>query len=346
MGLWFGGRGSNNPTRGRSFEATPLYAGLRKVKALVNGGVPSVHEVTRIETEPSSLRSLVSEWSEGPGFETKLNDFLLVNLQQRIQTIDNAQFDRLRTARQFGNRFARVMEESFVRTATEIIKTGRPFTDINTTRSWMVTTANLVLLRFPDQSGSDKGIVHTLTDDETLAPTTLAAQIRDKAWLLPDLGANCQVPQTEVLDMLFGFVNRRRCRLDDGNRPMRNIQLAATPLTQSDFEDWRMVEFVHSSDEPTLPLVDFFDVSSLRAQTRISTRLPRVGFFTTNVFFNNWATNVDNLYRVTTNQALLVALNIGFSSSEGTEPVSDEGLDAEHSASAPACYGCHKQPDQ
>ncbi|MGB0647219.1 MAG: hypothetical protein ACPGQS_08580, partial [Bradymonadia bacterium] len=153
------------------FEATPIYSGLRKVKALVNGGVPTVDEVTRIEAEPSSLRALVSEWSDGAGFDNKLSDFLLVSLQQRIQTIDNAQFDRLRTSRQLGNSFARVVEQSFVRTAAEIVKTGRPFTDVNTTRSWMVTTANLVLLRFPDQSGSDKGLVHTLTDDETLAPS-------------------------------------------------------------------------------------------------------------------------------------------------------------------------------
>ena len=76
----------------------------------------------------------------------------------------------------------------------------------------------------------------------------------------------------------------------------------------------------------------------------IDSRLPRLGFFTTSVFFNNWATNVDNQFRVTTNQALITMLHSTYSSTEPTEPLSDAGLDADHANEAD-CFGCHRQLD-
>ena len=151
---------------------------------------------------------------------------------------------------------------------------------------------------------------------------------------------SCEFIQSEVLDMLFGVILSRRCP------DMTNtLRLDQTPLTQADFEDWRMVEFVPSVEASDLPLLPFYDLVSLRTAERVATRLPRVGFFTTSVFLNNWATNVDNQFRVTANQSLLVALNIGFSSSEPTQPLSADGLDAVHAQSNTACYGCHKLLD-
>ena len=133
----------------------------------------------------------------------------------------------------------------------------------------------------------------------------------------------------------------RRCPDYSGS----NLRPNDGPLTAADFADWRLVELVPTAEEPELPLLPFYDVESLRTATRVATRLPRVGFFTSSVFLNNWATNIDNQFRVTTNQSLLAALNIGFSSSEPTMPVSTDGLDDMHSAPGSACYGCHKQID-
>ncbi len=328
------------------FEATPTFSGLRKIKALVNGDVPTAEEVSRVDADPSALRTLVTEWSTGPAFERKLADFFLVSLQQRIQTFELTQFDRLRTSRRYAAQLGPVLETSFIRTAMHMVNQGQPFTQIATTRRWMVTTANLILLLYPDQTGADKGEVHSLTSHTDLAPADLESQIQQRNWLIPEIGGSCRVSQSEVLDMLFGAIQSRRCEFDEEDpRRRNNILLDQSPLVDADFQDWRLVEFVPSRDEPALPLVPFYDVAQLRDVERVPTRIPRVGFFTTNAFLNHWATNVDNLFRVTTNQSLLVALNIGFSSSESTEPVSDDGLDEEHAASAPSCYGCHKQLD-
>jgi hypothetical protein len=328
------------------FEPTPTFSGLRKIKALINGGVPTTDEVSRVDVDPTVLRTLVTEWSTGPAFERKLADFFLVSLQQRLQAEDLTQFDRLRSSREYAQKFVSILEDSFVKTAIHMVNQGIPFTQITTTRTWMVTTANLILLLYPDQTGADKGEVHSLTSHTDLAPADLESQIEQRAWLIPEIGGSCRLTQSEVLDMLFGFILSRRCQFDEEDPRRRNgLTLEQSPLVDADFQDWRLVEFVPSRDEPALPLVSFYDVAQLRNIERVATRIPRVGFFTTNAFLNNWATNVDNLFRVTTNQSLLVALNIGFSSSEATEPVSDEGLDAEHAASAPSCYGCHKQLD-
>ena len=69
----------------------------------------------------------------------------------------------------------------------------------------------------------------------------------------------------------------------------------------------------------------------------------RVGFFSTNAFFENWGTNVDNQFRVAVNQSLLAGLHIGFNASEQTQPFGGARIDGEHAVED--CYGCHKNID-
>lgn len=57
---------------------------------------------------------------------------------------------------------------------------------------------------------------------------------------------------------------------------------------------------------------------------------PRVGFFSTPVFFDWWGTNIDNQYRVTMSQTLIGALDLIFEAGDPTPPPSLVGLDAEH----------------
>ena len=89
----------------------------------------------------------------------------------------------------------------------------------------------------------------------------------------------------------------------------------------------------------------FYDVLTLRNADTVLTRLPRVGFFTTNAFFENWQTNEDNQFRVAVNQSLLTGLHMTFASSEPTEPLNLEAIDESHTADMPTCYGCHRQLD-
>ena len=139
--------------------------------------------------------------------------------------------------------------------------------------------------------------------------------------------------------MLFGFVSRPRCEGAE-----RNLRFPDYPLRESDFNDWRTVTLTRQARLSDADQIPFYHLTRLRGATEIVTRLPRNGFFSTSVFFNNWATNIDNQFRVTTNQALITALHLTFSSSEPTEPLSTEGLDADH-ANEPDCLGCHRQLD-
>ena len=332
-------QGENPP---QPFEASPVEAALRKVKSLVNGQAPTAEELAELQADPSQLRALVEIWAEGPAYERKLTDFFEVALQQRVQVEDLEQFDRLRRNRNLNAPYQRVLEESFVRTALDIVSRGAPFSEILTTRRWIVTTANLVLLRYADQSADERTQQHILSPSAETAPGGLARQIRDRTWHIPSLPGDCTIPQFDALEMLFGFVLRNRCR----PRPERNLRFADHPLQLEDFEDWRAVEFVDSNDaEDGEERIPFYDLVSLRRADRVVTRVPRVGFFTTNAFFNNWPTNIDNQFRVTVNQALLGALHIGFASSEATVPLRSDGLDEEHSEPESACYGCHRQLD-
>ncbi len=323
------------------FEPTPIFSALRKVKTLLHGGAPTSAEVARVEADPAAFRELVSEWVETDAFTSKIFDFFTVNLQQRFQSEEFQQFNRLRRRGSYSTNYLRVIQHSFVRTALDIIERNLPFTNVVTTRRWMVTTANLVLLRYGDQTTEDRQSVHVATNDPAEAPTALEAQVVQRQWLIPSLEGSCTFSQSETLDMLFGFILERRCR----PWATRNLTISDSPLTDADFNDWRLVELVAAEDAPELSLLQFYDLPSLRQADRVATRVPRVGFFTTSVFLNNWATNVDNQFRVTTNQSVLGALNIGFSASEPTEPVSLVGLDEAHAEPNTACYGCHKQLD-
>ena len=322
------------------FEATPLFSAVRKVKTLLHGAVLTQDELSQIEQDPTILRPLITDWVNTDAFKAKMSNFFEVSLQQRRQSEDLQQFDRLRRNGIYSTGYIKILEESFVRTALDIIDRNLPFTHIATTRTWMVTTANLVLLRYPDQTQDDQNQRHTVFGNPEEAPSSLQRQISQRQWFIPNLNGPCDLPQSEVLDMLFGIILARYCPNASGRARLNN-----SPLTQEDFEDWRLVEFVPASEESDLPILQFYDLVNLRTAQQIATRLPRVGFFTTSVFFNNWATNIDNLFRVTTNQSLLVALGIGFSSSEPTQPLSTDGLDSQHADPTTACYGCHKLLD-
>ncbi|MCB9524570.1 MAG: hypothetical protein H6702_14515 [Myxococcales bacterium] len=325
------------------FDPTPVAGAVAKVKTLLTGLAPTSEEIAAVQADPAALRGLVQGWTETPEFQVKLADFLTVALQQRLQAEDIEQFDRLQRHRSRNALFRKVMEESFVRTALDLIERGQPFTQVLTTRTWMVTTANLVLLRYPDQPTADKRLRHTLVGDAADAPPGLAGQVRQRRWYLEAIaGMTCDISQADALDMLFGFINRRRCDPE----PERNVLFDSPPLTEADFADWRLVELVPANEaaEGDVP-VAFYDLPTLRRAERLVTGLHRTGFFTTSVFLNNWPSNADNQFRVTTNQTVLGALHAGFVASEPTEPLHTDGVDPAHADPETACYGCHRQLD-
>ena len=71
------------------------------------------------------------------------------------------------------------------------------------------------------------------------------------------------------------------------------------------------------------PVIQPYDLPTLRAATTLTLSLPRVGFYTTPAFLALWNTNDSNQHRVTANQTLLVALGPGVHRREHDHAVLD-----------------------
>lgn len=136
------------------FEPATADSYLAKVKTLVTGRPVTDAERGAVATSgPAVLGDLLDQWMSSPAFERKMKTFFAVALQQRVQGLIGLQF----RTRDVGP-LADNAEESFLRTAWDIVDRGRPFTEIATTRRWAVTTALLAGLRFTDVSEGTRDV--------------------------------------------------------------------------------------------------------------------------------------------------------------------------------------------
>lgn len=122
-------------------------------------------------------------------------------------------------------------------------------------------------------------------------------------------------------------------------------------LLEGDYSDWRHVRFAQA-DEASPPDLQYDNTAAFAASVRavgeddtLRLRAPRVGFFNTLEFFDNWLTNVDNQFRVTTSQTLIAALDLIFEAGDTTEQPSLAGLAEDHAQEGTACYACHRLLD-
>ncbi|MEO1174108.1 MAG: hypothetical protein AAFX94_18980, partial [Myxococcota bacterium] len=131
-------------------------------------------------------------------------------------------------------------------------------------------------------------------------------------------------------------------------------------FTGPDGEDWRTVTLMHnpaSTDMvhgPSLESEEYQEYAAnaeanleilrnVPAGGTVELRAPRVGFFTTPAFFQVWQTNFDNSFRVTLNQAMIVATGQSFSPGDTTPSNTDlSAVDLEMFPESSECYGCHK----
>jgi len=315
-----------------------LASALRKVKALISG-----QELTEAELESAQrdgLRAVIEGWTEGADFEAKMLDFFALTLQQRFESNEQNQFGRLRSVNSRRGWIERAMQEVIPRTALHFIMSGQPLSEIATTRSFMLSTAALAALLYPDQTSAQRGVDHFVSGDPSEVPSQLSQQVSQKRWYAEGLTGTCTVKQRELLEFIGGFINDNRCAELD-----RNFRFEATPLSEDDYSDWRLVSVEANAQLADNEVTLFYDIPTLRSATSVQTRLPRVGYYTSNAFMNQWPTNVDNQFRVTVNQALIAGLHISFASSEPTEPIQMDALDAEHAEPGSECYGCHRQLD-
>ena len=330
-----------------AFEPTPIDAAITKVKRLTTGTHPTADELARVHANPAALRELVREWTETPEFRAVTERTLAQLLQIEPRATDWVMIER-RNGAAIPRTFSAMLTESVVRTTWDIVEQDRPLTELYRTDRWAVTTAMLVMMRFADQSFDERNALdrtHSVVPAPADAVPDYTASVASGVWEVPGLSETCRDSEgpglrpRQLLHLQWGQID---CR----GEPDHRFRNDAPMLPDADDTDWRFVQFVSESPSVELDEPPFYDVEAWRTHDDVvHTRLPRTGFMTTPAFLNNWETNPDNEYRVTTNQALIVALGSTFSIGEPTSPPTTEGLDTDHSDPSTDCYGCHRQLD-
>jgi hypothetical protein len=369
-----GGTADPNAPQTFPFEATSPASYTAKVKDLLTGLPVTSAELSAVTADPKALRGLIDGWMATPQFQTKMLVFFR-NAFQQAQVDGTALLDQL-GGRALGTNGATLqrllvnIQESFPRTAWQTVAAGKPFNDTVGTTQYMVTTALASFLAFvDDRFVDDKAKVTsrwvaanpkltvtaasdlTISLTDSIDPTNANYLKLSTGVVMP----NCVNPERsftgqdapfQLYSMLMGHVDTDKLAPDATSCRAFNITPA---FTDADFADWHLVTIraPRAAAPPAAPetTTTFYDLAKLRAAKELVLNVPRIGFFSTPAFFANWSTNTSNLYRVTMNQTLIVALNHSFDGSNSTVPVSETGLDSEHAAPGTACYGCHQTLD-
>ncbi|MCB9652018.1 MAG: hypothetical protein H6730_36270, partial [Deltaproteobacteria bacterium] len=360
---------------------SPPRAYGNKVKTLLTGHALTAEELATLDEDPAALRDMVAGWFDTPEAEISLRHFFEMSFQQN-QVANDGLMDMLNTNNlNWGvveatretttTLLIKNIEESFARTALQLVKDGRPFNDVVTTDTFQMTTAMMVLYSYLDfRHVQDDDTFFTRPLPEITGYTALrnqadeppASEVLDPSSpnfmriyipLFDDLcpAANedeialpaSAAPNKEAMvfftimgrpQNLSRRVNGVRCTA--ANRPRPSL------LTFADFNDWRPVRIRPANDAN--PATKFYDLPDLRGRNVMRLYTPRVGFFTHLGFFGTWPTNEDNSSRVTLNQTLITALGASFDGATVTD-FSPPNLDAEHSGPGTPCYGCHQTLD-
>jgi hypothetical protein len=113
----------------------------------------------------------------------------------------------------------------------------------------------------------------------------------------------------------------------------------------SDYTDWRFITFQESNNISATAFTDLAHWRGLSNNSNVSFAIPRVGYFSTLAFQGNYPSNVDNQFRVITNQTLIAGLGRTFSPSDETEQPNLLHMDNDHSRQSNECFQCHRIMD-
>jgi hypothetical protein len=376
-----GGSGGVSPPP--PFEAATVRTVVRKVKNLLTGMAPVDADFTAMASHgTAALQSLIQSWTMTPEFRERMVFLFRNTFQQtgfvatedfKAQLLENGGFD----LGQLGaivigddafTRLGKNLQDSFALTAWQLVADGRPFTEVLTTRKYMMTTAlkSLYLqIEMPndqplnflntgkklawkvDMSGTPIALEDTLNpsspnymvfSDEppaTPAPFVLQPTCQGTAGRI-----NAYTGYAQLFQRLLGLTPRYPFI---ANPPECNEHGSKPYFTSQDLSDWQWVTVrtLKSGEAYVQP----YDLPTLRKSTELALAIPRVGFYTTPAYLALWNTNDSNQHRVTANQTLLVALGQSFTGADAIIPISTTGLDSSHSVNGTECYGCHKSLD-
>jgi hypothetical protein len=370
------------------------YSYGAKVKTLLTGFPLEDGELQKLESDPTALRSMIPGWLEQPEAEQVLERFFMTAFQQtggdtstffyllgRSGTVTGFYEDpRSPSADEMLNA---AFSESFARTLIPLVREGRPFSEVLTTDTFMMTTAMMAFLAFTDDQVTDDAQESTprttaghfdtitLVRDEAAAPPLSQALDRSHPsfatfWhaRLADMPADCNVGASLTIDTtnivdgqwrlggklnpsFFVFshllVGRHQNVYRQGQVSCSSAAATRAPLL--DRGDWSdwRAVKVRKPDAGETPTI-FYELEKLRSGDELVLHTDHLGFMTTPGFFSTWMNNEDNSARVTINQTLIVALGKSFEGDAVTD-FSPPSIDAEHAAPDSECYGCHQTLD-
>ena len=355
------------PTPEPPFEPFSPEAYTAKVKNLLTGQALTESELQAVQADPNKLPELIDTWLNTPEAEAKLLAFFQQAFQQTQITI--ASFaDQLPSGFGFNaatqNLFVKSARESFARTALQLMKEGRPWTETITSNRYVLNAPLMAYIAFADTFNfNDKGqrtnrvatsTAFTASFGSSVAATSYADSVNPaspnylkfKTNATTNTGGNgCMtepyVPTGQTaLSLIYDYMHGR----------LRNCNPAGangivSQWTQADWDNWKVVTIRRpsGSEQPTT----FFDIAKLRSATELVVTTPRVGFMTTPAFFANWPTNPSNQHRVTINQTTIVALNKSFDDTINNNiPSIDTDTDpVDHVKPGTICFSCHLSLD-
>lgn len=360
---------SGNPQTpaGPPFEPFAPEAYTAKVKNLLTGQALTDAEIQAVQADPNKLAELIDTWLSTPEAEAKLLAFFQQAFQQTQITIASFS-DQLPTGFGFSaatqNLFVKSMRESFARTALQLMKEGRPWTEVITSNRYMLNAPLMAYIAFVDTwNFNDRGqrtnrLAPTTAFNASFGSSVAATSYADsvnpaspnylkfKTTNTTNTGGNgCMadpyVPTgSTALSLIYDYMHGR----------LRNCNPAGangitSQFTQADWDNWKMVTIrtPTGSEQPTV----FFDIDKLRSGNTVIVTTPRVGYMTTPAFFANWPTNPSNQHRVTINQTMIVALNKSFDDTINNNiPSIDTDTDpVDHVKPGTICFSCHLSLD-
>ena len=180
------------------------YIAVRKVKNLLTGMPPTDEDVALVTTSGAAgLQMLVSTWQTSDPykgmFAEKMVGFFRNAFQQtgftptedfKIQLLQNGGFDFGPGRRAPGGddafpRLVQNLQDSFARTAWQLVQEGRPFTETLTTKRFMMTTALkslYVQIEMPADAPFNNGSAGPRVEASTTAATRSRSSRRSRRW--------------------------------------------------------------------------------------------------------------------------------------------------------------------
>jgi hypothetical protein len=341
---------------------------VAKVKNLLVGLPPTDAEVAAVQKDPATLQTLVRQWMTLPQYSSKMLSFFVNAFQQDQFQIADLTF-QFRGAIPFntatdGPRMMQDLQESFARTAMEIVARGEPFTSTLTTRRFMMTPALMAVYAVLDRVQVDdhyNAIDLFQRDSPTRVTLESSRPIPIERSIDPGnpdfmtfyepamamaMAPGCPqgiltypspAPMSVLIDELFNHHPSVNGAAGDCFPP--SVKTFATTFTPADFTTWKMVSIrPPASGEQT---ARFFDLPLLRSTHELVLNVPRISFFSTPAFNARWQTNDSNQARVLLNQTLIVALGKPIDTTNRTQPKTPWRHVDKNLQNPTVCHECH-----